>query len=272
MKRQHLASIAVLLLVAVGALSFWWLRGRNAAPESAVPVVAAASAPAPAAAPVVVAAASAPAVLHPIEAVQNAEGPPDAAATLIDLFGKKTVDALFFTDDFALHVAATVDNLGRPTASPRLWPVRPAGGRFTVETRAGSTFIGADNGLRYDPLLIALESADLQHVAQAYKRLYPQLQKEYENLGYPDRYFNDRVVEVIDSMLATPDPATALEVRLPNTEGASAPARPWLLYEFADPDLAARPAGQKLLLRMGPVNERRMKARLAEFRKLVAPA
>ena len=270
MKRQHLASIVVLIVVAVGALSFWWLRGRSAAPESAAPAVAAASAPA--APPVVAAAPSAPAVLHPIEAVQGVGGPPDAAAMLADLFGKKAVDALFLTDDFALHLAATVDNLGRPTASPRLWPVRPTGGRFTVETRAGATVIGADNGLRYDPLLIAFESADLRRVAQAYKRLYPQLQKEYENLGYPDRYFNDRLVEVIDSMLATPDPAAPLELRLPNTEGASAPARPWLLYEFADPEMAARPAGQKLLLRMGPVNERRMKARLAEFRKLVAPA
>jgi hypothetical protein len=60
-------------------------------------------------------------------------------------------------------------------------------------------------------------------------------------------------------------------VRLPNTEGASAPARPWILYEFADPQLAALPAGQKLLLRMGPVDARRLKARLAEFRKLIAP-
>jgi hypothetical protein len=31
------------------------------------------------------------------------------------------------------------------------------------------------------------------------------------------------------------------------------------------------PAGQKLLLRMGPANERRVKARLAEFRKQIAP-
>jgi hypothetical protein len=268
-KRQHQVLIVALAIVGIGALGFWWAQRRSPPPEAVAPPVAAASAPVPA----VVAAASAPAILHPIEAVAAPEGPVDAAALLTDLFGRQAVAALFVLDDLPLHVAATVDNLGRPAASPRLWPVRPTPGRFSVvETKDGATVIAPDNGLRYAPLLVALESVDLPHAAQAYKRLYPQLQKEYENLGYPNGYFNDRLVEVIDSMLATPEPGGPLEVRLPNVAAASAPAHPWILYEFADPQLAALPAGQKLLLRMGPVDERRMKGRLAEFRKLIAPA
>jgi hypothetical protein len=47
------------------------------------------------------------------------------------------------------------------------------------------------------------------------------------------------------------------------------PERPWVLYEFDDPALQALSAGQKMLLRMGPVNERRMKTKLAEIRRLV---
>jgi hypothetical protein len=229
----------------------------------------AASAPA---VPAIAAEASAPAILHPVEAIPTAEGPADAATMLSDLFGKAAVDALFVLDDFPHRAAATVDNLGRPAASPRLWPLRPMAGHFAVaEANSGATVVGADNALRYAPLLVALESVDMARAAQTYKRLYPQLQKEYENLGYPNGYFNDRLVQVIDSMLAAPEPAAPLEVQLPNTEGASAPKRPWLLYEFADPQLAALPAGQKLLLRMGPANERRVKARLAEFRKQIAP-
>lgn len=266
MKRQHLVSIVALLAVAIGGLGFWWWHGRGVSPEiAAVPV---ATAPAASA---VTAAASAPAILHPIEAV-TAEQPADAKTMLADLFGQAVVDSLFVLDDFAHRVVATVDNLGRATASPRLWPVRPTHGHFAVaEATNGATVVGVDNALRYAPLLVALESVDMARAAQTYKRLYPQLQKEYENLGYPHGYFNDRLVEVIDSLLATPVPAAPLEVQLPNTEGASAPARPWLLYEFVDPELAALPAGQKLLLRMGPVNERRLKARLAEFRKQIAP-
>jgi hypothetical protein len=40
-------------------------------------------------------------------------------------------------------------------------------------------------------------------------------------------------------------------------------------YEYADPSLEALTAGQKILLRSGPVNERRLKAKLAEFRAAV---
>jgi hypothetical protein len=270
MKRQHQVLLVGLLVVAIGGLAFWWWREQNAAPElAALPAAASAV---PAASAVIIAAASAPAILHPIEAIETVEGPPDMAATLASLFGRQAVDTLFVLDDFPHRIVATVDNLGRATATPRLWPLRSTPGRFGVaETKDGVTVTGADNGLRYEPLLSALESVDMTRAGQEYKRLYPQLQKEYENLGYPDAYFNDRLVEVIDSMLATPEPALPLELRLPNTEGASAPARPWLLYEFADPALAALPAGQKLLLRTGPANERRIKARLAEFRKLIAP-
>ncbi|HYL23657.1 MAG TPA: DUF3014 domain-containing protein [Burkholderiales bacterium] len=40
-----------------------------------------------------------------------------------------------------------------------------------------------------------------------------------------------------------------------------------MLYEFADPDLETRSAGQKILLRMGPENAARVKAKLWEIRR-----
>ena len=46
-----------------------------------------------------------------------------------------------------------------------------------------------------------------------------------------------------------------------------------MLYEFTDPSLDALSAGQKLMVRMGVANERRLKARLRELRALlVEPA
>jgi hypothetical protein len=59
-------------------------------------------------------------------------------------------------------------------------------------------------------------------------------------------------------------------MHLPTIAGTEQPQRPWVLYEFDDPALQSLSAGQRILLRMGPVNERRVKARLAEFRRLVA--
>jgi hypothetical protein len=42
------------------------------------------------------------------------------------------------------------------------------------------------------------------------------------------------------------------------------------MYEFADPALEARSAGQKTLIRMGSANALRVKAKLREFRRQIA--
>jgi hypothetical protein len=53
---------------------------------------------------------------------------------------------------------------------------------------------------------------------------------------------------------------------LTEVRGPVAPERPWVRYEYADPTLQGASAGWKIMLRIGPVNERRLKARLAEWR------
>ena len=75
---------------------------------------------------------------------------------------------------------------------------------------------------------------------------------------------------MIDQLLATPDVSEPLKIRLPQINGPLQPERPWVLYEYEDPTLQSLSAGQKIMLRMGTVNERRMKSKLAEIRRLVA--
>ena len=101
-------------------------------------------------------------------------------------------------------------------------------------------------------------------------RMYPLLQRAYEELGYPRRYFNDRLVEVIDVLLATPQVNEPVRLRLVEVKGPIASERPWVRYEYADPALESLTAGQKILLRMGPENARRLKAKLAELRGQLA--
>jgi hypothetical protein len=130
--------------------------------------------------------------------------------------------------------------------------------------------ISPDNGLRYTPYVLLLENVDLGQAVALYKRFYAQFQRAYEELGYPKRHFNDRLVEVIDLLLATPEATGAIKVNLPAINGPIQPQRPWVLYEFDDPALQSLSAGQQILVRVGPVNQRRLKAKLAEIRALVA--
>ena len=41
------------------------------------------------------------------------------------------------------------------------------------------------------------------------------------------------------------------------------------MYTYADPALEGRPAGQKLLIRMGPENAKAIKAKLTELRAVI---
>jgi len=101
-------------------------------------------------------------------------------------------------------------------------------------------------------------------------RMYPQLQRSYEELGYPGRYFNDRVVEVIDHLLATPEPAPGAPlVQLTEVKGSVPSTQPWLRYEFADPQLQSLSSGQRMLLRVGPQHRQVLKAKLAELRRQI---
>jgi hypothetical protein len=65
-------------------------------------------------------------------------------------------------------------------------------------------------------------------------------------------------VEVIDHLLTTPEPTDPIRL-----------LRPHVLYEFADPDLAALSSGQKLLIRMGPDHMATIKQILSGLRALI---
>jgi hypothetical protein len=83
-------------------------------------------------------------------------------------------------------------------------------------------------------------------------------QKAYQDLGYPNDYFNDRLVKAIDMLLATPQITGPIDLVRPN-----------VMYVFADQSLESRPAGQKVLIRMGPDNAAVVKAKLTELRAII---
>lgn len=260
----------VALAVGVAGVVLWqrWLPPIVVA-EAPAPAPAA-QAPADAPLPGPPAGAAQPAVLYPIEAA--ASGPVEPLEprqwkdALYDLLGRRAVLSFLQVDDLPRRIVATVDNLGRSHAPAALWPVNPAEDRFRVETRGGKTVIAADNARRYAPFIALVEHVNAAQAVDLYVRMYPELQRAYAQLGFPHSYFNDRLVEVIDGWLALPVPEQPLEVRLTEVKGPIPSARPWVRYELADPALESLPAGQKILLRLGPDHQRRLQAKLAEFR------
>ncbi len=179
---------------------------------------------------------------------------------LEDLFGEGVGDVLV---DRALieKIVATIDNLPRSQVAERIRPAAAPPGDFDVtEGDDEESFVlGPGNFARYDGIADRLDRADPDRVVETYRRFYPLLQEAYVNLGYPGKYFNDRVVEVIDHLLETPQP-----------QGRIVLVRPHVLYKFADPELEALSTGQKLLIRIGNANADKVKRFLQAIRVRIA--
>jgi hypothetical protein len=159
------------------------------------------------------------------------------------------------------HIVVTVDNLPRQKAAVDKRPVNATAGPFMADGDELHATLDSRNFRRYEPLVDVIRKADMQRFAGVYLRFYPLFQKAYQDLGYPTGYFNDRLVKVIDLLLATPQLTGPVELVRPN-----------VMYVFADPQLEALPAGQKVLIRMGPDNAVAVKAKLMELRAIITAA
>jgi hypothetical protein len=270
MKRLWIGLASVLVLLAIGA--HFLLRPAPPQLPPPSPVVASpAIAPPPATAP------AEPPIKHEVELPPGMTNLPPVQQSgdfvkqrVTELLGTKNVLAHLQIDDFVRRVVATVDNLPRPLAPPIKWPVNQTPGRFAVEPGKDGSVIAPANAARYAPFVAMVESVDSSRAVALYRQLYPLFQSAYESLGYPVNYFNDRLVATIDLLLATPEPGSALRVEVPEIRGPLQPTRPWVLYQYSDPALESLSSGQKILLRVGLENEKKLKAKLAEIRKLIA--
>lgn len=283
MNKSRLALALLLVLVLLGVAAWYYRPQLAEAPAPIVPQAQPVQQPAVVAAPVPVT-ESPPPIQHPVQAIEAVPPPPvralpalgqsDARARedLNTLLGRKKVEQFLLIDSFVRRTVATIDNLGREHAAPSMWPVHATPGRFSTLRRPEGEIINPDNGQRYSPLVQFIETVNSRQIVQLYVSLYPLFQQAYEELGYPKAYFNDRLIAVIDLLLATPVREEPLIVGLVEVKGPIPSERPWTRYEFEEDELQSLAAGQKMLLRTGPVNHRRLRAKLIEYRGLLTKA
>lgn len=182
---------------------------------------------------------------------------------LQEIFGSD-LDALLVGADLISKFVTTTDNLTAATPARKTWPVAMRMDAFRVvatDDGSGEFEMSPENYVRFDFPVNLLTTPAPATLAAAYRRLYPLVQQAYTELGYPDRYFNDRLIEVIDHLLSTPQPVEP--VRL---------VRPRVYYQYADPQLEALSGGQKLLLRMGGANAAKLRKLLQELRQELSKA
>jgi hypothetical protein len=174
-----------------------------------------------------------------------------------ELVGDRQHSDLLLFKTFIRNFVVIVDNLTERILPQKYYFFHPPPGNFLV-TRTGDEkiFLDPRNYGRYTPFTNLVKSLDTNRLTQVYRYLYPLFQEAYEELGYPDQYFNDRMIYVIDHLLQTPEVKDPVEL-----------VQPTVFYKFANPELEALSAGQKLLIRVGPENSAVIRGRLAALRK-----
>ncbi len=254
MYNKAIPVLAAILLLGSAAAWYWWPR---LAPSAAPPPPVTAP-PAPEAAPEIAnPMPAADAGATPLPALADSDSP--FATALIAVPGAGGVRKFLRPENLIRHLVATVDSLPRRRLAVDLRPLQPTGGTLTVSGGDEQATLDEHNTLRYGPLVAILGSLDMRAVNSLYQHYYPLFQRAYQDLGYPQGYFNDRLVVAIDNLLATPKPTVPLAL-----------VRPKVFWEYADPDLETRSAGQKLMLRIGADNSAVVERKLRELRALVA--
>jgi len=262
-ENRRIAAIAIVLLLGIGTAGYLLLRPAaepavaelppaiTTGPDETAPLPAGAEAPPPSY-PVPAVAADA----VPLPALADSDTP--FMAALASVFDPAALSAALVSQQLVRRLVVTVDNLPRERLAGNDRAFKRVPGTFLVKSRDGTVTASPANEARYLAVLQLVQMAGAENLARLYLAWYPLFNQAYRELGYADRQFNDRLVQVIDHLLATPAVEGPLEL-----------VQPKVFYQFADADLEARSVGQKMLIRMGAVNAGQAKRQLRAFRAAI---
>jgi hypothetical protein len=172
---------------------------------------------------------------------------------------KKSLFSLILQENFIQRLVVTIDNLPEKRLPRAHLPLMPPTGRYIVSGTTEAPQTSRRNRPRYEEHIELLEALNPEFVVKIYVHFYPLFQTAYQQLGYKNAYFNDRLVNVIDHLLETPSPPEPVQL-----------SQPLVLYVYADPLLENLSAGQKILLRIGPEHRDKVKKILKEYRDILA--
>lgn len=239
------------LLLVAGGIGLYFLRSEPPAPQPEAPSaqpVANTLAPEPAQ----TAPTATPPRSVPLPALDDSDA--DVLGALTELLGQSAVAQFVVPERIVRKIVVTIDNAPREQMALNQRPIKPTPGDFLTSGPEDAIVLAPENYARYEPFIALVRSLDAKTLVALYHSLEPLFQQAYEELGHPGERFNDRLLAVIEHLLAAP-----------TVEGEIRLVQPSVLYRYADERVEKMSAGHKLLIRMGPANAAALKAKLREI-------
>ena len=165
----------------------------------------------------------------------------------------------FNLQEQARRLVITVDNLPREHVPSQLRITRGVPELLRVQKDGETITLDPSNYERYDRIISYVEKMDARKIGRLYAKFYPLLQRTYEETGFPEERFHDRVLAALDDMMDAPRPTGPIRL-----------VQPKVLYRFEYDHLESLSAGQKIMIRVGPDNAARLRKVLARVRAAIA--
>ncbi|SDJ90837.1 Protein of unknown function [Ferrimonas sediminum] len=157
-------------------------------------------------------------------------------------------------DSLVRRFVGLVDNLAQGNLLREQGPFKRLSEEFKAVDVNGQLYLDPDGYHRYDAYTSFLYRLDEQALRDSFLLMEPLFEQAYAELGYEDS-FRDRLDDAIDLLLSAPEMDTAIPLESHSVN-----------YEFKDADLESLTDVEKLMLRMGPDNARKLKSTLRRFR------
>lgn len=178
---------------------------------------------------------------------------------LLKLNWKPGLAALFVSEEMIRRFVVQVDNIAQGQLVPQQGIFKGLKQDFKVVKNGTQYQLDTANYARYNLYLDLLESAPKEQVVALFNQLYPLMQAAYQELGYPEQQFRDRVQQAIKVLLAAPEVADGPMLVLDSVQ-----------YSFADAELEQLGLAPKQMIRLGQKNQQRLKLLLAAYQPLLA--
>jgi hypothetical protein len=240
------------ILLVVGGIGVYLLRGPASQPEAVVDPPQTAVAPPASPPPAIVDTAPPPVRTLPLPPLDESD--PEVLGGLTEIFGQEAVVKHVMPERLVRNLVVSIDNVPREQMALNQRPFQSAPGDFITSGEDDAIVIAPENYERYEPFVALVSNVDAKTLVSYFRGLEPLFQQAYEELGHPDASFTERLNEVIEHLLQTPTPRG--EIRL---------VQPSVHYKYADERLEKLSAGQKLLIRMGVDNATVIKGKLREI-------
>ncbi|MBY6187974.1 DUF3014 domain-containing protein [Marinobacter hydrocarbonoclasticus] len=148
-----------------------------------------------------------------------------------------------------------VDNLAGGEVMRQQGPFTPLQDSFKALEMNGKFYLDPEGYRRFDQYAEFLYNLDETKLRDHFMLAEPLLENAFQELGYGAGQFRSAVVDSIDELLAAPEYDMPLELLSHSVN-----------YQFADPAIEDLSDAQKLMIRMGPDNARKVKSLLRRFK------